>query len=141
MPMPQQYQRASPVFDKILNDLKETLDLATRNQAYTCLQSVLIVFRRRLRPSQILAFADLLPPVVRAIFVADWNDGEFVSGFGKKEELTEEVRSIRRHHNFSGDNVIEGVTSVLRGTMDEGSLEDVLASISPDATDFWSLRQ
>lgn len=141
MPMPQQYQRASPVFDGILNDVKEALNLATRNQAFTCLQSVLIVFRRRLRPPQILAFANLLPPVARAIFIADWNEDEFVPIFSSKADLTAEVRSIRRHHNFSGDNAIDGVTTVLRDTMDTKALEVVLSSISPDAMRFWSPDQ
>lgn len=138
MPMPQEYQRASPVFDGILTEVRDKLDLATRNQAYTALQSVLIVFRRRLDPAQILAFSALLPPVVRAIFVADWKEDEFVSGFGIGDALADEVKAVRRHHNFSGDNAIAEVTSVLRGHMDTGALDTLLVSLPQGAGQFWS---
>lgn len=138
MPMPQEYQRASPVFDGILTEVRDKLDLATRNQAYTALQSVLIVFRRRLGPAQILAFAALLPPVVRAVFVADWTEDEFVPGFGIGDALADEVKAVRRHHNFSGDHAIPEVTSVLRAHMDVGTLDTLLASLPEGARQFWS---
>lgn len=138
MPMPQEYQRASPVFDRILTEVRDNLDLATRNQAYTALQSVLIVFRRRLCARQILAFAALLPPVVRAIFVADWNEDEFVPDFGDSNELTDEVNAVRRHHNFSGDKAIPVVTSVLRDHMDTNALDALPGSLPEGAEQFWS---
>lgn len=138
MPMPQEYQRASQMFDRVLTELKDNLDLATRNQAYTTLQSVLMVFRRRLHPRQILDFAALLPPVVRAIFVADWTEDEFVPAFGDDDELTDEVNALRRHHNFSGDKAISAVTSVLRGHMDSLALDATLDSLPDGARHFWS---
>lgn len=137
MPMPQEYQRVSQVFDGILTEVRDNIDLATRNQAYTSLQSVLMVFRRRLHPQQILGFAALLPPAVQAIFVADWNEDEFVPTFGKDDELTEEVNALRRHHNFSGDNAIAAVTAVLRGHMDAAALDAILASLPDGARRFW----
>jgi uncharacterized protein (DUF2267 family) len=36
-------------------------------------QGVLQTFRRRLEISEAIRFAGVLPPVLRAIFVADWD--------------------------------------------------------------------
>jgi uncharacterized protein (DUF2267 family) len=43
------------------------------DRPYTMTQGVFQVFRRRLNVTEALRFADTLPPVLRAIFVADWN--------------------------------------------------------------------
>ncbi len=138
MPMPQEYQLASQVFDRILIDLRDELGLATRNQTYTTLQSVLIVFRRRLSPEHVLQFSGVLPPVARAIFVDGWEKDEFVPVFGDREDWTKEVRSIRQHHNFSEDSAIPAVGTVLRRHITAERFDAILASISNDATRFWS---
>ena len=52
MPMPQEYQIATQRFDAFLADAQDTLGLATRNQAYTVVQAVLLTFRRRLAASR-----------------------------------------------------------------------------------------
>ena len=41
--------------------------------AYTAVQGVLLTFRRRLAPREVMAFADQLPAVLRALFVAGWD--------------------------------------------------------------------
>jgi uncharacterized protein (DUF2267 family) len=138
MPMPQEYQIATQVYERILTRTKDELDLATRNQAYTTLQSVLTVFRRRLRPEQVLQFADALPALIRAIFVADWQEGEFTTHFGSREQLTLEVKSVRQNHNFSPDNSISGVVVAIRSNTDENRLDTILNSYSEDAQSFWA---
>lgn len=138
MPMPQEYQQASPVFEEILARASDALGLETRNQTYTTLQSVLIVFRRRLRPEQILQFADVLPAIIRAMFVAGWTESEFTPVFGSREELTLEVKFVRRHHNFSPDHSIAGVVTVLRDHLDEARLDAVLKSFSEAAQSYWA---
>ncbi len=73
MPMPMEYRQASVDFDRFMEDLKEVSMLSTSHQAYTMLQAVFQVFRRRLSIQQSLDFANTLPPVLRAIFVSDWD--------------------------------------------------------------------
>jgi uncharacterized protein (DUF2267 family) len=65
------YQHASEEFERFLRAVVENTGLATRNQAYTTAEGVLRAFRRRLDIRQAIAFAGVLPPVLRAIFVAD----------------------------------------------------------------------
>lgn len=137
MPMPQEYQRATLIYDQILGDLCDELDLTTRNQAYTLLQSVLLVFRRRLTAPQILTFSAHLPPIVRAIFVKDWEPDAHSPQFGDEKDLVEEVKNLRRAHNFAAANAIHGVTKVLRRYMDEAKLDATLAAISDDVVAFW----
>lgn len=137
--MPQEYQLASQVYDKILARAQAELNLATRNQAYTTVQSVLTVFRRRLSPAQVLQFADALPALMRAIFVADWRESEFTENFGSRENLTIEVKSHRLNHNFSPDNAISGVVIAIRAHMEESRLDELLASFPEEAKSFWSV--
>ncbi|MCF4097333.1 DUF2267 domain-containing protein [Maritalea mediterranea] len=137
MPMPQEYQRATIIYDQLLTELCEELHLATRNQAYTLLQSVLLVFRRRLTAPQVLLFAAVLPPMVRAIFVAGWHEAEYVPLFSTGDDLIEEVKDLRRAHNFADEHAIIGVTRVLRRYLDDQQLDAVLADISHEAADYW----
>jgi uncharacterized protein (DUF2267 family) len=48
MPVPPEYQRATDDFYKLLTDVRDSAGLTTTNQAYTVLQGVFQVFRRRL---------------------------------------------------------------------------------------------
>lgn len=137
MPMPQEYQRAHIVYDQILTDLCDELHLATRNQTYTLLQSVLLTFRRRLTAPQVLQFASLLPPVARAIFVKNWDEREYLPEFCSENDLIEEVKDLRRDHNFADGHAIKGVTHILRRYMDEAKLDAALAEISEDAVAYW----
>ncbi len=73
MPMPLEYREASADFDAFMKDLVATSMIQTSHQAYTMLQAVLQVFRHRLTVGQAIAFAKVLPPVLRAIFVSDWD--------------------------------------------------------------------
>ncbi|MFD2440093.1 DUF2267 domain-containing protein [Paracoccus kondratievae] len=72
MPMPWTYRHASKEWRAILDDLKDRMDLVSDNSAYTALDGVLQVFRRRLTAQQGLDFASVLPAIPRAIFVAGW---------------------------------------------------------------------
>lgn len=82
MPMPSEYQRASLDFEKFLLDAREASDLTTTNQTYTMVQGVLQTFRRRLTLPDAIHFAGVLPPVLRALFVADWDTSEPRRSFG-----------------------------------------------------------
>jgi uncharacterized protein (DUF2267 family) len=76
MPVPSEYQRASQDFYKFLLDARETSNLVTTHQVYTMVQGVLQAFRRRLDVMDAVLFAGVLPPVLRAIFVANWDTDE-----------------------------------------------------------------
>ena len=138
MPMPMEYSQASRDFDSFMEDLRGTSMLATTHQAYTMLQGVLQVFRRRLTVQQALRFADVLPPVLRAIFVSDWNVEEPQRAFASREEMSHEVRELRPDHNFSTETAIADVAASLRRHVDTGTFERTLASLPPAARDFWA---
>jgi predicted nucleic acid-binding protein len=73
MPMPMDYQHASEEFERFLRDAISESGLTTRNQIYTMAQGVLQVFRRRLDVGDAVKFVNVLPPILRAIFVSDWD--------------------------------------------------------------------
>ena len=137
MPMPMEYQHASEDFDRFLTDLIEISGLATRNQVYTMAQAVLLVFRRRLDVRDALRFAAVLPPILRAIFVADWNADEPVQPFAGHDVLTDEVQGLRRHHNFASGTAIRNVATALRRHVDQEALDRVIATLPAGAADFW----
>lgn len=85
MPIPMDIQHASEEFEAFLADARDRSGLATRNQTYTMTQGVLQAFRRRLSVADAIRFAGALPPVLRAIFVAEWNPEEPQAPFGDRE--------------------------------------------------------
>lgn len=138
MPMPMEYRQASRDFDAFMEDLRDTSMLQTTHQCYTMLQGVFQVFRRRLTTKQALAFADTLPPVLRALFVSDWDVEEPRLPFGTLPEMTREVKALRPDHNFSTDTAITDVAAVMRRHVDLPAFEAVLAELPPGAKQFWT---
>ena len=105
------------------------------------LQAVLQVFRHRLTVGQAIAFANVLPPVLRAIFVSDWDVEAPVKPFVDRDALMREVRAFRHDHNLSTETALEDVTVVLRRHVDQAAFERVLGKLPPGARDFWFMRQ
>ncbi|QGM96654.1 DUF2267 domain-containing protein [Methylocystis parvus] len=137
MPIPMDYQHASEEFEQFLRDAIDVSGLTTRNQVYTMTQGVLQVFRRRLDVGDALRFADVLPPVLRAIFVFDWDIREPKRPFERRELMTAEVQSLRRDHNFSPDTAIRDVATALRRNLNEADLDRVLSVLPKEAVEFW----
>jgi len=137
MPIPMEYQHASETFERFLRLVIERTGLTTRNQAYTTAQGVLLVFRRRLDVHDAIRFAGALPPVLRALFVADWDTRKAPCEFGSRAALLEEVKSLRRDHNFSPASAIADVAYALRDCVDAAEFEQALATLPAEAADFW----
>lgn len=138
MPMPMEYQRAGEDFERFLTLARENSGLSTRNQTYTMVQAVLQTFRRRLDFKQAIAFAAVLPPVVRAIFVADWNLDEPVLAFGDRKSLTRDVQALRQDHNFAPDSAIADVAAALWQMVDTKALRACLDALPTDAARYWA---
>lgn len=136
MTWPLEYQRASHDFEQFMLAARDAAGLTTTNQAWTMVEGVLLVFRRRLTVDQAIEFANILPPLLRALFLDDWHPGGEPAPFSPRQELTEEVRSLRPQHNFSPDNAIEAFAIALRGCVDKDSLRRVLAKLPPQASSF-----
>ncbi|WP_333824542.1 DUF2267 domain-containing protein [Pinisolibacter sp.] len=133
-----EYQHASDDFERFLADARERADLVTRNQIWTMVDAVLRVFRRRLTASEGLRFAEVLPPVLRAMFVTDWDvDAEPVP-FADRAAMTEEVQAVRGNHNFAPDTAIACVAGALRAAVDPQAFERVLETLPAGARDFWA---
>jgi len=140
MPMPQEYRHAQREFDAFIADTQEALSFATRHMTYTTVQSVLIVFRRRLTVDQAIRFATVLPAVLRAIFIKDWDTDQPIRPFEDPASLNDEVKSIRQSHNFSPDQSIEKVATILWRYVDQHQLEAVLKTVSSEASRYWNVR-
>lgn len=137
MPMPSQYQRATDHFYAFLVDARDEADLGSTHQTYTMVQGVLHSFRARLALEEAIRFAGVLPAVLRAIFVADWDTDEPVRPFANRTTLTTEVRALRADHNFSPDSAIRDVARALRRHVDEAAFDNVLNSLPAGAVEFW----
>jgi uncharacterized protein (DUF2267 family) len=85
---------------------------------------------------QALAFADILPCVLRAIFVADWRPADPLP-FADRATLTREAQAVRPHHNLTPDHVIGALARVLRRHVLAIDLDRVLATLPPGAAEFW----
>jgi uncharacterized protein (DUF2267 family) len=137
MPVPPEYQRATDEFYAFLTDARDTAGLATTHQAFTMVQGVLQVFRRRVDLREAILFAGVLPPVLRAVFVADWNPDEPRRPFEDVATMTREVQALRADHNFAPDTAIGSVARALRRHIDVEAFEGVLAKFPAGAATFW----
>ncbi len=138
MPVPMEYRLASQDFDRFLAEVADATGLATRNQAYTTTQGVLLAFRRRLDLAQAIAFAQGLPAMLRALFVMDWDPQEPRMAGWDRAAMSDEVRRLRIDHNFSPDSAIADVARVLRRHVDAAAFARCLAALPPEAQAFWS---
>jgi len=138
MPPPLEYQNASLQFERFLVDARDNAGLATTNMAWNMVVGVLQTFRRRLNVKQVVQFASLLPPVLRSLFIEDWDVEAVPMPFGSSAELLEEVRSVRHEHNFSPDNAIPAVAAALRKHVDAQAFERMLSALPQPARDFWA---
>jgi len=137
MPVPSEYQRATDDFYKLLTDARDSARLTTTNQAYTMVQGVFQVFRRRLEVKEAIRFLNVLPVGVRALFVADWDIDEPKRPFEDRAVMTREVRALRAEHNFSPETAIHDVAIALRRNLDQTAFDGVLATLPQGAAQFW----
>ncbi len=138
MPVPMEYRLASQNFEQFLADVAEETGLGTRNQAFTTTQGVLVCFRRRLDLTDAIAFAQVLPAMLRALFVADWDPLQPTIDTWDRDTMISEVKQLRAGHNFSSETAIRDVALVVRRHADTALLERNLATLSPEARAFWS---
>ena len=139
MPMPFEYQHAGEDFERFLGEARERADLTTRNQTWTMVDAVLRVFRRRLTVAQGLRFAEVLPPILRAMFVMDWNAEAVPMPFASREAMTHEVQAVRPHHNFAPATAIACVAAALAAHVDRARFAAVLADFPEGAHEFWAV--
>jgi len=137
MPVPAEYQRASDQFYDYLVDARDTAGFWSTHVTYTMTQGVFQVFRRRLSTKDAIAFANILPICLRALFVSDWDVDEEKKLFTSLEEMTEEVKLLRKDHNFSTETAIKDVAKALRRQVDEEAFDNLLGQLPEGAMEFW----
>jgi len=137
MPMPWAIRHATKDWQAFLADAKERLGLVSDNAAYTAVDAVLQVFRRRLAPQQAVDFANLLPACLRALFVQDWDIAAPPLPFASRAEMTREAQDLRKDHNQTPDHAIEAVAWALRRHVRQPDLDAVLATFPEGAAQFW----
>lgn len=138
MPMPWTYRQATREWQAFLAAAREAMDLTSDNATYTAVQGVLRAFRRRLTAQQAIDFAQVLPAVLRALFVAEWRLDEGPVPPGTRAAWTAEAMALRPHHNLTPENCVEATALALRKSVLRGDLERVLATLPPFAAEFWS---
>ena len=106
MPMPWTYRQATREWQAFLTEARDAMGLETDNVTYTAVQGVLQAFRRRLTPQQAIDFAQVLPSVLRAIFVADWRLADGPLPPGTRADWTAEAIALRPHHNLTPPNCV-----------------------------------
>lgn len=137
MPVPADYERASAKFYEFLVEARDISGLWSTHVTYTMTQSVFQVFRRRLSTKDAIAFANILPICLRALFVTDWDTDEEIRPFESREVMTEEVKLLREEHNFSTETAIRDVAQALRRYVDEDAFEKLLEQLPAGAKAFW----
>ena len=139
MPMPWTYRQASREWQAFLADAQDAIGTPTDHSTFTAVEGVLRAFRNRLAPQQAIDFAQLLPAVLRALFVADWQLDRPHLPPGTRADWTAEAQSLRRNHNIAPDTCVEGCALALRKSVHYADLQAVLSKLPPFAGEFWSV--
>ena len=100
-------------------------------------RAVLHVFRDHLTIEQALRLADILPAVLRAIFVEDWHPPQNPVPFPDQQQLIAEVRGNRRDHNLADERSIRDVAQALRRNIPLESLQCALKDLPAGARAYW----
>ena len=137
MPMPWTYRQATREWQAFLADARAAMNLESDNATYTAIQGVLQAFRRRLTPQQTIDFAQVLPAVLRALFVADWQLADPLPP-GTRADWTAEAMALRPHHNLTPPTCVLATALALRKSILRDDLDRVLATLPPFAAEFWS---
>ena len=140
MPYPPDFETASRDFDRFLDLLKVEADVGTRHQAFQIAHAVFRVFRDHLSIADALLFADALPPLLRAMFVEDWQPVADPPPFPEREQLVAEVLAVRADHSFAGQHSIAHVARCLGMVGDANRLSLALSSLPESARQFWKVR-
>ena len=139
MPMPWTYRQATREWQAFLADAQDAIGTPTDHSTFTAVEGVLRAFRNRLTPHQAIDFATILPAVLRALFVADWQLDRPPRPPGTRADWTAEAQSLRRHHNIAPATCVEGCALALRKSVHHADLQAVLAKLPPFAAEFWSV--
>ena len=137
MPMPWIYRQATREWQAFLADARTAMDLSSDNTTFTAVEGALRAFRRRLTSQQAIDFAQVLPSVLRALFVADWQLAEPVPP-GTRTDWTAEAMALRPHHNLTPPNCVEATALALRQSVLREDIDRVLATLPRFAAEFWS---
>ncbi len=137
MPMPQEYFHASRDFEAFMEALKRISLLQTTHQCYTMVEAVFHALRSHMTPREALAFADHLPPVLRAIFVSGWDIEAPILPMTDRAGLQHEILALRHNHNLSTPSALEDVGAALRETMDTVEFHRLLDVLPPEFASFW----
>lgn len=137
MTVPMELRQAQVEFDRFLVSLRDHAMLQTTNQTYTMLEAVLLAFRRRLLPAEVMTFANALPPILRAIFIKGWNPDQLPASFSSAADHHKDVLALRPDHNLSTPTAIRDVGETLRAHLGETAFAAVMAELRPDALAFW----
>jgi uncharacterized protein (DUF2267 family) len=138
--MPWAIRHATKDWQAFLADAKERLNLTSDNSAYTAVDAVLQVFRRRLTVEEAIAFANLLPACLRALFVQNWDVTAPVLPFASRAEMTREAQAVRKDHNLTPDHAIAAVAWALRRHIHQRDLDALLAGLPKGAVDYWHVE-
>jgi uncharacterized protein (DUF2267 family) len=137
MTLPFEYQNPTLQFERFMVDARDNAGLPTTNMAWNMVVGVLHAFRNRLSVHQALAFAAVLPPMIRALFIEDWDPAQEVRPFGEAADWLADVRSVRPAHNFSPPEAVASVAAALRNQVDAEAFERVLADLPAEARHYW----
>lgn len=137
--MPFTYRHASEEFRAYLADVRDRLDTASDNVAYTATDGVFQVFRRRLAAQEALLFADILPAVLRAVFVWRWDLSAPRQPWAPRAALAAEALALRAHHNFAPPTLIGDVAWALARHIDAMDRARTLARLGAEAQAYWEV--
>jgi uncharacterized protein (DUF2267 family) len=121
----------------LLGDLKERSFLQTHNQCYAMLRAVLHEFRGYMTVGQAIAFANGLPPVVRAILVENWKPPDQPLPSPSRQDFIDAVIGRLSPHHVPPDSIVSDVFALLVPRAEATKIADAIDSLPAELKQLW----
>lgn len=141
MTVPPDFVHASRDLEHFLLDARNQLSHATTHQTWQSVFAVIVAFRGRLSAPQVIAFAQALPPLLGAMVLLDWDQGAKPKPFAPRAELAREAMAFRGDHSLLPESGITDVAAALWRNVDRGAFERMLATLPPEAREYWAVPE
>lgn len=117
----------------ILEDIEDYFGwIGRRDQAYDALRAVLQTLRDRLEPNEAVDLGAQLPMIVRGFYYEGWKPSQTPVKWKKAQFLAEVRYKFPLSMEYSTEDLVKGVISVLSKHISEGELKDVLSNLPHD---------
>lgn len=140
MPQPAEVLYASKQYQEWLSTLKERAMLETQNQSQAMMRAVMHELRRYMMTTDVLTFANAMPPLPRGIFIENWEPNQAPPSLASAEQFTQRVFERLTPHFVPPDSIARDVFEVWAQFLSPLSARQIKSVLPEPLGELWPER-